>query len=159
MKIHPRLRFLRAAGWLSILCMAHSWPLAAQFAYTTNKSAVTITKYTGPGGRVTIPGIIGGLPVTQIGDLALAGRDDLVTVIISSNIISIGAYAFAACPNLTAIIVDPQNDFLPGGALSVRSCCGDSRARAVSNQVRPQMRWEPEARLVTTGSESIAHGL
>ena len=63
MSIYPKLGFLSTAGWLSILCMSPAFPLVAQFAYTTNMSAVTVKEYTGPGGNVTIPGIIGGMPV------------------------------------------------------------------------------------------------
>ena len=43
----------------------------AQFNYTTDNGAITITGYTGPGGAVTIPDTINGLPVTSIGALAL----------------------------------------------------------------------------------------
>jgi hypothetical protein len=42
-------------------------PLQAQFTYTTNNGAITITQYTGPGGAVVIPDTINGLPVTAIG--------------------------------------------------------------------------------------------
>ena len=37
------------------------------FTYTSDGSAITITGYTGPGGAVTIPATIIGLPVTRIG--------------------------------------------------------------------------------------------
>jgi hypothetical protein len=39
----------------------------AQFNFTTNNGAITITKYTG-GGAVTIPSTISGYPVTSIGE-------------------------------------------------------------------------------------------
>jgi len=39
----------------------------AQFTYTTNNGAITITGYTGSGGAVTIPSIINGYPVVTIG--------------------------------------------------------------------------------------------
>jgi hypothetical protein len=38
----------------------------AQFNFTINNGAVTITGYTGPGGDVTIPDTINGYPVTSI---------------------------------------------------------------------------------------------
>ena len=34
----------------------------AQFTYTTNAGAITITGYTGPGGAVTVPGTTNGHP-------------------------------------------------------------------------------------------------
>ena len=46
---------------------------AQDFTYTTNNGAITITKYTDPGGDVTIPSTINGLPVTSIGDSAFYG--------------------------------------------------------------------------------------
>ena len=39
----------------------------AQFNYKTSHGAITITKYTGTGGAVTIPSTINNLPVTAIG--------------------------------------------------------------------------------------------
>src|SRR5258708_23772698 len=44
----------------------------AQFNYTTNNGAITITLYTGSGGIVTVPDTINGFPVTTIGDSAFA---------------------------------------------------------------------------------------
>ncbi|MGO8674946.1 MAG: hypothetical protein ACLQVX_03625 [Limisphaerales bacterium] len=38
-----------------------------QFNYAATNGAITITQYTGPGGVVTLPGAINGLPVTSIG--------------------------------------------------------------------------------------------
>ena len=41
----------------------------AQFTFTTNNGAITITGYTGPGGNVTIPDTTNGYPVTSIGSV------------------------------------------------------------------------------------------
>ena len=45
----------------------------AQFDYTTNNGTITITRYNGFGGAVTIPDTTNGLPVTGIGVEAFAG--------------------------------------------------------------------------------------
>jgi hypothetical protein len=42
----------------------------AQFNHTISNGAITITGYTGPGGAITIPSSINGLPVTSIGQQA-----------------------------------------------------------------------------------------
>ena len=63
-------------------------PLAAtaqqfgDFTYTSDGSAITITGYTGPGGAVTIPATITGLPVTTIGNSAFQNQTNLTSVTI-----------------------------------------------------------------------------
>jgi hypothetical protein len=61
----------------------------AQFNYFTSKRAITITKYTGSGGAVTIPETINGLPVISIGDWAFWGCTNLTSVTIPNSVISI----------------------------------------------------------------------
>jgi hypothetical protein len=80
----------------------------AQFDYTTNNGTVTITSYTGPGGSVTIPDTINGLPVTSIGDYAFYWRTSLgvtlTSITIPGSVTSIGVYTFAQnYPNLTGV--------------------------------------------------------
>ena len=57
---------------LLLLLLALPAVVQAQFTYTTTNGTITITGYTGPGGWVTIPSTINGLPVTSIGDYAFA---------------------------------------------------------------------------------------
>jgi hypothetical protein len=75
----------------------------AQFNYTTNNGTITITGYTGPGGAVTIPDRINGLPVTRIGDEAFVNCY-LTRVAIGNNVTSIGYGAFAST-GLTSITI------------------------------------------------------
>ena len=77
----------------------------AQFLYTTNNGAITITGYTGPGGAVTIPNKIIGLPVTGIGDYAFANSSSLTSVKIDHNVTSIAMGAFENCAVLTNVII------------------------------------------------------
>src|SRR5438445_6062883 len=68
----PAIRTAWAARLLPLLFLL-ILPAAvqAQFDYVTNDdNTITITGYTGPGGDVTIPNTINGLPVTFIGDYA-----------------------------------------------------------------------------------------
>src|SRR5664279_3848997 len=80
----------------------------AQFTFTTNNGAITITGYTGPGWTVVIPSTTNGLPVTSIGNSAFYNKS-LTNVTIPSSVTSIGDEAFAACYALTAITVDTNN--------------------------------------------------
>jgi hypothetical protein len=83
-----------------LLLLALPATLHAQFNYTITNGTVTITGYTGPGGDVTIPDTINGLPVTCIGDAAFynGGRPlpyTLTSITIPDSVISIGGFAFA----------------------------------------------------------------
>src|SRR5258706_6658254 len=110
MKLHPEklVPFARAFAALPALLV---WPakVQAQFNYTTNSGAITITGYTGPGGDVTIPDTITGLPVTKIGFAAFSSRSTLTNVFIPGSVTNIGNYAFGSCANLSAISVDALN--------------------------------------------------
>src|SRR5262245_20647853 len=55
----------RAARLLLLLVLALPAVVQAQFNYTTDNGTITITGYAGPGGAVTIPSTINGLPVTR----------------------------------------------------------------------------------------------
>ena len=79
------------------------------YAYTTNNGAITITKYTGPGGAVTIPSAINGLPVTVIQDAAFFYCRELTSIVLLKNVTSIGGGVFPFCDRLASIEVDPAN--------------------------------------------------
>ena len=54
----------------------------AQFTFTTNNGAITITGYTGSGGNVVIPGTTNGYPVTAIGASAFSHQTTLTNLTI-----------------------------------------------------------------------------
>jgi hypothetical protein len=65
-------------------------PTEDPFTYTTTNGAITITKYTGPGGDVTIPEKISGLPVTGIAAQAFFNCRGLTCVTIPPAVKHIG---------------------------------------------------------------------
>ena len=76
---------------------------AQDYTYTITNGAITITKYTGSGGAVTIPDTINGLPVTTIGGYyngsgywsgAFDSCTSLTSVTIPNSVTSIGDWAF-----------------------------------------------------------------
>lgn len=75
------------------------------FIYSSNpgNASVTITGYTGPGGEVTIPAEIEGLPVTEIGFLAFQFNLTITRVSIPEPVAVIGSSAFEGCFNLVAV--------------------------------------------------------
>ncbi len=77
--------------------------LQAQFYFTTNNGAITITGYTGPGGAVTIPSTMNGLPVTSIGSVAFAYCTRMTSVTIPNSITNIEDGAFKFCGGLTSV--------------------------------------------------------
>jgi hypothetical protein len=94
-----------------LLLLALPAVVQAQFNYTVNNGAITITKYTGPGGSVVIPGAINGLPVTAIADDNAFAATGVTSIAIPDSVTNIGEYAFWSCSTLTAITVDPLNLF------------------------------------------------
>ena len=77
--------------------------VAGQWYYTTSGGTVTITGSTYYNSTLTVPSTIAGLPVTAIGNSALANQSILTTLTIPSSVTSIGYRAFANCPNLVRV--------------------------------------------------------
>lgn len=75
----------------------------AQFTFTTNNGAITITGYTGDGGAVLIPSTTNGYAVVSISNQAFYDCTNLVSIIIPDSISNIGDYAFEGCTNLTSV--------------------------------------------------------
>ena len=85
---------------LALLLLAAPAAVQAQFEYTTNNGAITLTNYTGAGGAVSISNF-----VTSIGYEAFYDRTGLTSVTIPGSVTSIGQDAFAGCGALTSITI------------------------------------------------------
>ncbi len=70
---NTKARYLKTACISGLLLLTLHLLAQTQFTYTTNNGSITITGYSGPGGPLTIPAIITGLPVTSIGTNAFEG--------------------------------------------------------------------------------------
>jgi hypothetical protein len=75
------------------------------FGYTTTNGTIAITGYIGPGGDVTIPNTISGLPVTSIGDYAFYNYGSVTSVTIPDSVTDIGDGAFKSCLSLTNVTI------------------------------------------------------
>ena len=75
------------------------------FYYEIGEDGVTITRYAGEGGNVTIPDEIDGYPVTAIGDRAFINNPDVTSVTIPDNVTIIGDSVFSRCKNLTSVVI------------------------------------------------------
>jgi len=78
---------------------------SSDFTYEENNGLITITKYKGQGGNVTIPSKIGGKPVTVIGNRSFEGCTSITGITIPDSVTSILEAAFSACSSLTSIII------------------------------------------------------
>jgi hypothetical protein len=88
-----------------LLLLALPASVQAQFTFTTNSGAITITGYTGSGGGLAIPSTINGLPVISIADEAFLNADSLTSVTIPSSVTNIGYEAFLGCQGLTTLTI------------------------------------------------------
>ena len=89
---------------LGALLLARPAPVQAQFTFTTNNGAITITGYTGAVGSMVIPSTTNGYPVTGIGTNAFFLYSSLTNVSIPNSITVIGPFAFADSSLTNAII-------------------------------------------------------
>jgi hypothetical protein len=103
---------------LVLLDLVAPTAVQAQFTYSTNAggSSITIIGYTGPGGAVTIPSNVTGLPVTGIGGLAFYNSTNVTGVTIPSSVTTIAGgtressgfifgAAFMGCTGLTNLAI------------------------------------------------------
>ena len=80
----------------------------ALYTYTVADEQATITGYTGEGVDVTLPNILGGYPVTSIGDQAFSQNSSIISITIPDSITSIGMGTFAMI-SVTSINVGEGN--------------------------------------------------
>ena len=70
----------------------------AQFTYTTNNGAITLTAYSGAGGAVVISNF-----VTSIGTSAFYHKTGLTSITIPASVTNIVGFAFYDCTSLTSV--------------------------------------------------------
>jgi hypothetical protein len=78
--------------------------MQAQFTFTTNNQALTITGYTGSDGNVVIPGMINGYPVTSV-NTGFGLNNNMTNIIIPDSVTNLGGSSggvamFELCTNL-----------------------------------------------------------
>ena len=73
--------------------------------YSVSNGEASISGTSKEDGAITVPEILGGYPVTSIGDDAFYGRSGLTSVTIPSGVTSIGGSAFENCLRLTSVTI------------------------------------------------------
>ena len=121
------LVFALALSFCPVLSLEAKAETEGDYTYTLSENwEATITGYTGAGGDITIPTILGGCPVTAINDWvfemsavtsvtiggyieaigsAFINCQTLKTVVIEDGVKTIGYSAFDMCTNLTAVTI------------------------------------------------------
>ena len=90
------------------------------FAYTSSDNEITITKYNGPGGAVSIPRTINALPVVRIGKESFLMCANLTNVTIPEGVTEIASVAFLGCTSLTNVAFPRSVTNI--GSQSFKSC-------------------------------------
>ncbi len=103
--IGPRWRWLLLVLAAAVPSFAHGQgALHGQgFRYFTNGGTVLITGYEGSGGAVTIPAVMDGYPVVDIGAWAFVGATNLASITIPDTVTNIADKAFMSCTGLTNV--------------------------------------------------------
>jgi hypothetical protein len=102
-------------GWALALLGLWLGPLAlhaatsGDYEYAAINGEATITGYTGTAQALTVPTVLGGLPVTAIGSYAFDSSPTLTAVSIPDGVRYIASGAFGRCPNLASITVSPAH--------------------------------------------------
>lgn len=75
----------------------------AQFTFTTNSGALTLTGYSGTSAAVTVPSSTNGMSVVRFGQYAFSNNSSVVSVTIPSSVTNYHYQAFYNCSNLRAV--------------------------------------------------------
>ena len=90
----------------------------ADFAYAPDGAGLVLTGYTGPGGEVAIPEVLGGRPVTRIAASTFRRNFNVTRVTIPDSVGGIDPFAFADCVGLTNVTLPSGLSVVSEGAFT-----------------------------------------
>jgi hypothetical protein len=120
---HARQLVHSNAAWLLpalLACAGTAAATAQDYLFNTNNGSVTISRYVGAGGSVTVPAAVDGLPVTSIGDAAFGFSYGVTSITIPDSVTNIGELAFLSCTGLTNVVLSAS--VLDLGELACKNC-------------------------------------
>lgn len=107
--------------WLAASLLLASFQSQAEVSgdweYSVLNGEALISNYTGPGGLVEIPQILGGFPVKEVGILALSEKA-ITALSIPASVVRLGNNAFSGNPGLTSTSISPNITNLPTGVFA-----------------------------------------
>ncbi len=86
------------------------------YGTSVTNNQVSITRFTGAGGPLTVPATISGLPVVAVGTSGFSGDARITSVSLPSGITSLGNYAFLNCSLLQQISIPASVTQIGSGA-------------------------------------------
>jgi hypothetical protein len=123
--MHWRLSPIRATReTLLLLVLLLPAVMQAQFTFTSNNGALTITGYTGSGGNITIPSATNGMPVTSIGCSAFLFSTNLTGITIPNSVTNIDFQAFTKSGLTNLVLPDSVIDIAQSAFLDCTSLAG-----------------------------------
>jgi hypothetical protein len=120
------------AGFLLCALQCTAQPQAQEFQYYTNDGAICITRYIGPGGDVTIPSSIEGLPVTGVS--GFRSCTNVTSVVIPNSVTFIAEDAFFGCTALSQVTIGNGVTSIDNGAFF--DCIGLTTVYIPSSVIR-----------------------
>jgi hypothetical protein len=117
---------------LSALILASAFQTAlgeqsGDWTYTVSNNQATITGYAGAGGAVTVPNLVQGVPVVQVGEITPNSSSNpifgwnnqtVTSVTIPESVTSIGHQVFYTCSSLTSISLPNNLALIGNGAFA-----------------------------------------
>ena len=88
----------------------------SDFQYTAKDGKIAVIAYVGTEKTVSVPGEIGGCPVTHIADTAFENNLTVEKVILPSSLTSIGWFAFRGCIALCEVEIPASVSKIEYGA-------------------------------------------
>ena len=116
--VYQQSRLISFVWLLVTLLLFLPAAVQAQFTFTTNNGAITITGYTGNPTVLNIPARINGYYVTAIAGMAFANCWSVTNVTIGTNVTSIGGVSFVNCSRLPSITIPRNVSYISYGPFS-----------------------------------------
>ena len=116
----------KSSEWKSPFALQASAYSENGLDYTVSDGMATITDCSSSiSGDLVIPEVLGGYPVTSIGDWVFFSRTKLTSITISNSVTSIGEHAFNGCSGLKSVTIG--NSVMNIGDSAFRGCTGFTR--------------------------------
>ena len=106
---------------IGILPLTASAETDGDYTYDVVDGEATLTGYTGAGGDISIPAVLGGYPVKTIDHMVFMSNESVTSIIIPDGVQTIRNHVFRDCSNLESVTIPESVTSIGFNALSL---CG-----------------------------------